>query len=92
VMLAESRQAMSQGQRVAKLTMLAFLYIPLSFTCGLFGMNVTEIASGHLSVWVWVVTTVPVFLLSVSFFYVDFTKVTTRLKWAWKEFKLLVAW
>jgi Mg2+ and Co2+ transporter CorA len=92
VLLAESRQAMSQNQRVAKLTMLAFLYIPLSFTCGLFGMNVTEIVSGHLSVWVWFLTTVPVFLISVSFFFVDFTKVAKWFKWAWKKFQLLVAW
>ena len=92
VLLAESRQAMSQGQRVAKLTMLAFLYIPLSFTCGLFGMNVTEIVSGHLSVWVWVVTTIPVFLISVSFFYMDFTKVARWFKWGWKKLGLLLGW
>jgi Mg2+ and Co2+ transporter CorA len=92
VMLAESRQAISQGQRVAKLTLLAFLYIPLSFTCSLFGMNVTQINSSLLSIWVWVVTTIPVFVLTVSFFYIDFTKVSRWLKPGWEKFKLFFAW
>jgi Mg2+ and Co2+ transporter CorA len=75
VMLAESRQAMSQSRKVARLTLLAFLYIPLSFTCSLFGMNVKELALNKLSVWVWVITAVPVLLISVLAFYFDFMKV-----------------
>lgn len=37
-MLAESKQAISQGHRVARLTFIAFFYIPLGFTTSLFGM------------------------------------------------------
>jgi Mg2+ and Co2+ transporter CorA len=92
VMLAESRQAISQGERVAKLTLLAYGYIPLSFTCSFFGMNVTEIVSGRLSIWVWVVTTIPLFVLTVSFLYIDFTKVSRWLQLGWKKLKMILAW
>jgi len=89
VMLAESRQAISQGQRVAKLTMLAFMYVPISFTTSFFGMNVTQIVSGELSIWIWFVTSIPIFILSFSFFYIDFEKVVSFCKLRWKKFKLL---
>ncbi|TQB74716.1 hypothetical protein MPDQ_004367 [Monascus purpureus] len=45
--LAESKRAIVQAERVGKLTMLAFFFVPLSFTSSFFGMNVKEInASG----------------------------------------------
>ncbi|KAL8791630.1 MAG: hypothetical protein Q9195_005779 [Heterodermia aff. obscurata] len=71
VMLAESKQAMSQASKVAKLTLVAFFYIPLSFTTSFFGMNVVEIASDRLSVWTWFATSVPIFVISLLFLFVD---------------------
>lgn len=64
IMLAESRKATEQAGGVARLTFLAFLFIPLSFTTSLFGMNVREIGK-DLSIWVWVVVSVPVFMFAV---------------------------
>ncbi|KAL9105477.1 MAG: hypothetical protein Q9227_009357 [Pyrenula ochraceoflavens] len=44
--IEESRQAMAQADTVAKLTILAFIFIPLSTVSGIFGMNVKEITDG----------------------------------------------
>ncbi|CEO60843.1 hypothetical protein PMG11_05348 [Penicillium brasilianum] len=63
-MLNESQRAFSQGSRVARLTFLAFLFIPLSFTSSLFGMNIVELvgeAGPKISVWHWAVLTAFVF-------------------------------
>ncbi|KAL2786268.1 hypothetical protein BJX66DRAFT_313114 [Aspergillus keveii] len=63
-MLNESQRAFSQGSRVARLTFLAFLFIPLSFTSSVFGMNVVEFVGrdqADLSIWSWVVLSVAVF-------------------------------
>ena len=60
-----------QSLRVAKLTQLAFFYIPFSFMTGFFGMNVSEFGTGHLQLWLWFATSIPVFLISVLFMVVD---------------------
>jgi Mg2+ and Co2+ transporter CorA len=63
-MLNEPQRAFSQGSRVARLTFLAFLFIPLSFTSSLFGMNIVELvgeAGPKVSVWQWAVLTAIVF-------------------------------
>ncbi|KFY22810.1 hypothetical protein V493_06314 [Pseudogymnoascus sp. VKM F-4281 (FW-2241)] len=51
-MLAESKQAIAQAQRITRLTLVAFFYIPLSFTTSFFGMNFAELEVG-LSIWIW---------------------------------------
>ncbi|KAF2716088.1 hypothetical protein K431DRAFT_29739 [Polychaeton citri CBS 116435] len=51
----EAEAAVQQGIRSQRLTNLAFLYIPLSFVTGVFGMNVREINGSPLSIWVPVV-------------------------------------
>lgn len=66
-MLAESKKAMIQASEVTKLTRMAFVFIPLSFTCGLFGMNVSPIVSNAAPMWVWAAITVPFVLLSLIF-------------------------
>jgi hypothetical protein len=40
-----------RSRRGALITCLAFVYVPLSFVTGIFGMNVKEINGSHLSVW-----------------------------------------
>lgn len=45
-MLTESQHAMNQAAGVAKLTRLAFFYIPLSFTTSLFGMKFVQFGTG----------------------------------------------
>jgi hypothetical protein len=64
-MIKESREAISQAEGVAKLTRLAFIFIPLSFTASFFGMNVFQLGSGVVSIWVWFVVSFPIFTISV---------------------------
>lgn len=55
----ESQRAISQAEGVAKLTILAFFFVPISFTTSIFGMNFTELSEGNrLSIWIWAVTAV----------------------------------
>ncbi|KAK8247595.1 hypothetical protein HDK90DRAFT_474830 [Phyllosticta capitalensis] len=52
--IRESSRAISQAQEVKKLTQLAFFFTPLTFVVGIFGMNLNEL--GSVSIWVWIVT------------------------------------
>lgn len=66
-MLAESKKAIIQANEVTKLTRMAFILIPLSFTCGLFGMVVSPIVSNAPPWWAWVAITFPILVLSIVF-------------------------
>lgn len=69
--LAESKRAIHQAKGVAKLTLVAFFYIPFSFTTSFFGMNFQELGTGKLSVWAWFATSIPVFLITLAFLILD---------------------
>lgn len=69
-MVAEANKNLQQAKEVAKLTRLAFVYIPLSFTASFFGMNVSPINNGseendNLQLWVWFVVSAPVLIVSL---------------------------
>jgi Mg2+ and Co2+ transporter CorA len=70
-MLVESQRAIEQAAGVAKLTRLAFFYIPLSFTTSFFGMNFVQFGTGELSIWLWFAVSIPIFFVSVLFLAVD---------------------
>jgi CorA-like Mg2+ transporter protein len=77
--IVESKRAMEQANRVGKLTMLAYLYVPLSFTSSFFGMNFTQFSSGpYLSVWVWFAVSVPVMAFSILFYVWDIPALVSR--------------
>jgi hypothetical protein len=79
VMIGESQRAIAQAAGVAKLTRLAFIFIPLSFVCSFFGMNFDQLGSGNLNLWVWVVTSVPIFALSILLMRSDVGELPSRL-------------
>jgi Mg2+ and Co2+ transporter CorA len=62
--IAESRKAIDQAERLKRLTLLATFFIPLSFTTSLFGMNFKEFGQGQLSAWLFAVVSAPVLILS----------------------------
>lgn len=64
VVLEESRRAMLKADSMERLTMLAFFFLPLSFTASLFGANFRELGTGDMSIWIMFVTLVPVSLFS----------------------------
>lgn len=59
-MLEESRRSIKLGEYAARLSFLAFLFLPLTFTTGFFGMNFREFGQGELSVWIFCTVLVPV--------------------------------
>lgn len=67
----EAQRALKQTAMVGRLTFLAFMFIPLSFTTSFFGMNLKELGSGQevLSIWVWAVVTVLVFAGALTLLY-----------------------
>ena len=70
--IRESQRAISQAEGVAKLTRLAFLFVPSSFTASLFGMNVKEFGTGaSVRLWVYFVLTVPIMLIVALFLATD---------------------
>jgi hypothetical protein len=84
--ILESRDAMAQNEKVAKLTRLAFFFIPLSLTTSFFGMNFTEFNSGSLlNVWVWFVASAPVLMVSFAFLAWDMEGAWTRARAAMRK-------
>jgi hypothetical protein len=59
ISLQDARMSITQGQlpnqqslRATQLTILASIYVPLSFVTGIFGMNLKELNGSSLSIWV----------------------------------------
>jgi Mg2+ and Co2+ transporter CorA len=59
-MLAESKKAMEQAEKVTQLTRLAFIFVPLSCTSSMFGMNLTPLVDAHYSLWLWGAVSFPI--------------------------------
>ena len=67
-MTQEAQSALKQTQGVVKLTKLAFVFVPLSFTSSFFGMNMREFGtSTSIELTTWLATSVPIVLISVLF-------------------------
>ena len=54
--LMASTKSVQQSESVGRLTMLAFVFIPLSFMTSFFGMNVVEFGTGSIRIWVFIVS------------------------------------
>lgn len=79
--LAESKKAIIQTKNVARLTLLAFFFIPLSFTTSFFGMNFVEFGQGTQHIWLWFAVSVPVFTFALVVCFWDwFQDVAASLK------------
>ena len=72
--MVEANKSLVQAKEVAKLTKLAFVYIPLSFTASFFGMNLSPLNGGggssgggnhYPSLWVWFAVSLPVLIISL---------------------------
>ncbi|KAI9804866.1 MAG: hypothetical protein M1825_001235 [Sarcosagium campestre] len=54
--LEESRKSIQMANSVKRLTQLAAVFVPLTFSISIFGANVREFGSGSVPVWAFVVT------------------------------------
>lgn len=65
--LEEFKKGLLHAVVVGRLTLLAFFFLPLSFTTSLFGMNFIELGTGALHIWIFFATLVPMLGLSAAF-------------------------
>ena len=64
-MIAESNKAINQAREVTNLTRLAFVFVPLSFTASICGMNLRPFVSNAHSIWWWFTIATPLLLVSL---------------------------
>jgi hypothetical protein len=79
--IEESRKAIAQTEQVRRLTNLAFIFLPLTLTTSIFGMNVYELGPDS-RLWIVLVTGVVVTMLSV----------TTAIHWDYVIWFLFAGW
>ncbi|KAJ5436050.1 hypothetical protein N7445_006935 [Penicillium cf. griseofulvum] len=70
-MLAESQRAIQQAKLVTKLTIVAFVYLPFTFTAGFFGMNFKELGKDTMSLWIFFAASVPLMFVTLAVFALD---------------------
>lgn len=61
----ESVKAVADAGRVERLTLLATVFLPLTFTYSAFGMNFSEFGQGDLNLWIYVPTAA--IIIAISF-------------------------
>ena len=66
--IVQSQLNHQQSLRTTQLTVLASIYVPLSFVTGIFGMNMKEFNGSKLSIWVFVVTIVVAVMVTAVIF------------------------
>ncbi|KAL8938929.1 MAG: hypothetical protein Q9211_002980 [Gyalolechia sp. 1 TL-2023] len=64
--LEESRRSADMAVRVQRLTMIATIFIPLSFACSFWGMNFKELGTGSRPLWMWLASAAPIILASYA--------------------------
>jgi hypothetical protein len=80
--IEESRKAIEQSERLKKLTLLATLFIPLTFSTSLFGMNIDLLGQNGVRFWWFFVLCVPITLSAYMIYLWDFQ----LLKRCWVRF------
>ena len=80
-MLAESRKSISQAEGLTQLTVLAFFFLPLSFTTSLFGTNFRQLGTGTLNMWVMFVALAPILALSTTVLYWGSISRSVKKRW-----------
>jgi len=64
-------------------TFFTFVYVPLNLMTSLFSMNFTVFGTGKLHIWIWIVVTLVVFLVSSTAMYLFVLKRNQRWRHCW---------
>ena len=67
--IAEARRSLRQGQTLSRFTGLAFVFVPLTTTASVFGMNFQEFGTGKLNIWLFFAVSAPLGFLCFMFLY-----------------------
>lgn len=60
VALVESERSIARSRQTLRLTLLATLYVPLTATATMFGMNFVNFKSFSQGAWIWITLTLPI--------------------------------
>lgn len=69
--IEESTKAIEQSRQLKKLTILATVFIPLTFSSSLFGMNVDLLDQGSVRFWWFIILCVPITIFAYLFYLWD---------------------
>ena len=69
-MLAESQRAIQQAKLVTKLTLVAFVYVPFTFTASFFSISFRELGTG-INLWMYFAASFPLTFVTMAFFALD---------------------
>ncbi|KAK7419373.1 hypothetical protein QQX98_003325 [Neonectria punicea] len=82
-MMREAQKGMKQAEGVAKVTLIAFVFVPLSFVTSFFGMNFVELDGNKLRLWIWFVVSTPILIVSMLGWWMN--RARRRKFWQWAE-------
>ena len=80
-MLEESKKAMGQAERLNRLSLLAFFFLPLQLASSVFGMNFKQFGQGPLSIWMFPLVLIPVLVVSALLTFWDRTMSIAKRYW-----------
>jgi Mg2+ and Co2+ transporter CorA len=66
--IRDARHSLQLGLSMWRLSWITFIFLPLTFVCGFFGMNV-DTFEGNPSIKWWFITTVPLFVVVIAIWY-----------------------
>jgi Mg2+ and Co2+ transporter CorA len=69
ISMQDSQASIEQTRRSTRLTQLVFIYVPLSFVTGIFGMNIKELNGSVLDLWAVFVCVIAVALATAIVFF-----------------------
>ncbi|KAF4552206.1 Hypothetical protein D9617_10g071860 [Elsinoe fawcettii] len=69
LVFAVAQEGLRNSVQVERLTLLATIFIPITFTCTFFGMNFAEFGTGTAPIWIFPVVLGGVALISVLLYY-----------------------
>lgn len=75
----QADEAAAQNASMRRLTVVTFVFLPLTFMASLFGTNVQELGQGHIRIWVFFAVGFPfAALVLASWAYLEFWKQRTK--------------
>ena len=85
--IEESRKAIEQSARLKRLTLLATLFIPLSFTSSIMGMNIDLLGQNSVKFWWFFVLCLPITLFAYMMYLWDYVLLRRHCLQFWKRCK-----
>lgn len=87
VNLMETEKSIADSKSLSRLTILGFVFVPVSFACSFFSMN-GDFAVGQNKLWVYFVVVIPLTLLILSlgfwnWWWRKFEQMAIRKEWEW---------